>query len=215
MRRIIALAAVPMLLLACADDADDADEAATVSTETGVTTDPIVPGPSEDDPDETTAGSTDQTTASTASTVPPGTTEPSDGDAPPTTLELAPPPTTVPTPPPTDGPPIGSDESLYPGQVDPGLSPFVDQAVADLAPRLGATPDQIEVISATLVTWPDSSMGCPQPGMEYLQALQDGSLIELGHDGKVYRYHSGGNRTPFLCDQPLAKPPISGGSASY
>lgn len=197
-----------MLLLACADDADDA---APDSSEVGGVTEPSTTGPSDDDAEETTVGSTEPADPTAA---PPGTADPSDGDDPSTTLELAPRPTTVPSTTSSAGPPIGSDDSLYPGRIDPGLSPFVEQAVADLAARLGTTPDRIEVISATLVTWPDSSMGCPQPGMEYLQALQDGSLIELGHDGRVYRYHSGGNRTPFLCDQPLAKPPISGDSAS-
>ena len=89
------------------------------------------------------------------------------------------------------------------GEVDAGLAPFVDLAIADLAERLDVQPDAITATTAVLVTWPDSSLGCPEPGMQYAQALQDGSLIELaveGEDGAVYRYHSGGPRTPFYCD---------------
>lgn len=128
-------------------------------------------------------------------------------------LELNPPKTSEPTPPTTAGEPIGSDESLFPGQIDTALAPFVDLAIADLTERLQVAPDEITTISATLVTWSNASMGCPLPGMEYAQVLQDGSLIELGYDAKVYRYHSGGDRTPFLCDAPLAAPPVAGGAA--
>jgi len=46
-------------------------------------------------------------------------------------------------------------------------------------------------------------------GFEY--ACEQGK--ELGFDGKVYRYHSGGDRSPFLCDAPLAAPPVAGGAA--
>jgi hypothetical protein len=47
--------------------------------------------------------------------------------------------------------------------------------------------------------------------MQYAQVPVDGSVIELGHGGRVYRYHTGGSRTtPFLCDQPLTdKPPAN------
>ncbi len=50
-------------------------------------------------------------------------------------------------------------------------------------------------------------MGCPHPDMSYAQVLQDGSVIELEYAGRYYRYHSGGERFPFLCDQPLNDPP--------
>ena len=97
-------------------------------------------------------------------------------------------------------PPVvpGGDETI-----DPNLQPLIDMAVADLAGRLGVGVAEIEVLSAYLVVWPDSSLGCPQPGMQYLQVLTDGSLILLGSGGAVYRYHAGGNQyEPFLCTTP-------------
>lgn len=140
--------------------------------------------------------------------------EPNTGDSTPPTLVLNPTKSTPPAPPPTSGAPIGGNEPLYPGQIDARLQPFIDLSIADLAGRLGVGEAEIETISATLVTWPDSSMGCPTPGMAYAQVMQDGSLIELGHATKVYRYHSGGRiLTPFLCNQPLAAPPVSEGAA--
>jgi hypothetical protein len=77
--------------------------------------------------------------------------------------------------------------------------PIVAPAQADLARRLGVEPDELEVISAEVVTWPDGSMGCPEPGMSYTQALVEGSKVVLGHDDRVYVYHAGEDGEPFLC----------------
>ncbi|MGH8949191.1 MAG: hypothetical protein ACRDXF_10075 [Acidimicrobiia bacterium] len=77
--------------------------------------------------------------------------------------------------------------------------PIVAPAKADLATRLGVEPDELEVISAETVTWPDGSLGCPEPGMSYTQALVDGSKVVLGHDERVYVYHAGDDGQPFLC----------------
>lgn len=95
-------------------------------------------------------------------------------------------------------------------QIDPGLKPYIDIAVADLAQRLTLDASAIEVSSATLVEWPDSSLGCPQPGMQYAQMLTDGARIVLNARGKQYRYHAGGSRMPFLCEQPVEEPPSTG-----
>jgi hypothetical protein len=92
--------------------------------------------------------------------------------------------------------------SPVPSGVEPGLEGFVDVAKADLAQRLAIAGEQIEVLEARSVVWPDGSLGCPQPGMRYTQVLVDGALIRLLAGGKVYEYHSGGSRGPFLCEQP-------------
>jgi hypothetical protein len=81
--------------------------------------------------------------------------------------------------------------------------PVVDPAKADLAARLSVTPDAIEVVAVQAMTWSDTSMGCPDPTMSYLQVLTDGHFIQLAYAGQVYNYHSGGGRPPFLCEQPL------------
>lgn len=95
--------------------------------------------------------------------------------------------------------------------MDPGLYPLVDMAVAGLAEMLGIEAESIALVAARLVTWPDSSLGCPQPGMEYLQVLTDGSVIELSAGGSVYEYHTGGNKyVPFLCATPAPAKDASG-----
>lgn len=76
----------------------------------------------------------------------------------------------------------------------------LDQAVADLAGRLRVGPEEIEVIRFEEITWSDGSLGCPQPGMSYTQALVDGYRAVLGHDDRVYLYHGGPKDPLFLCE---------------
>ena len=84
----------------------------------------------------------------------------------------------------------------------PGMTQLVELAKKDLAGRLGIGSEDIELISGDYVTWPDSSAGCPQPGMQYLQVLTNGSRIRLRFGKQTYHYHSGGNRPPFMCEKP-------------
>ena len=81
-------------------------------------------------------------------------------------------------------------------------------AVADLAHRLGIPAAEIDVREVRAVTWPDTSMGCPEPDVMYAQMMQEGLLIRLYAGGEMYFYHSGGDQPPFLCEQTMQlKPP--------
>ncbi len=80
--------------------------------------------------------------------------------------------------------------------------------MADLSERLGVPEADIEVISAQPVVWPDASLGCPEPGMQYAQVTTDGALIELGSAGTTYSYHMGGSTyEPFSCENPAGTIP--------
>jgi hypothetical protein len=83
---------------------------------------------------------------------------------------------------------------------DPALQPLVEQAMQDLALRLEIPVEQINLLEVRQVNWPDSSLGCPQPGTAYTQAPQEGLLIRLGVGREMYFYHSGENQIPFLCE---------------
>jgi hypothetical protein len=85
-------------------------------------------------------------------------------------------------------------------------APAVQAAVADLASRQGVGRDQVDVVEVREVTWRDGSLGCPQPGMNYTQALVDGQLVVLAIGGKRFEYHGGPNRPLFLCRDP--RPPL-------
>jgi hypothetical protein len=91
--------------------------------------------------------------------------------------------------------------------VNPALKPLVDAAVADLAQRLGIPAVDVCVADARSVVWPDRSLGCPRPGLQYPQVPQDGVFIRLQARGRSYAYHGGGSRSPFLCEQPDRRDP--------
>ncbi|MDJ0791958.1 MAG: hypothetical protein QNJ71_08680 [Acidimicrobiia bacterium] len=96
-------------------------------------------------------------------------------------------------------PPADDSDSLVSGGSIPRE---VVTAQADLANRLGISEDVIDWVSHEEVDWPDGSLGCPQPGMVYTQAIVNGTLTVFEVDGVEYRYHAGGGRDPFLCEQP-------------
>ncbi len=90
----------------------------------------------------------------------------------------------------------------------PEMIGLVDLAKKDLAANLSINEQAIEIVQANFVTWPDSSLGCPQAGMQYLQVLTSGALIVFKSRNVRYQYHSGGNRPPFLCKNPSPDEPL-------
>lgn len=86
--------------------------------------------------------------------------------------------------------------------VSPALAAEIDQTLADLATRLG-DDRAISVTVAHELTWPDGSLGCPQPGMMYTQALVDGYRVELTDGESLYQYHGATGDAPFLCESAL------------
>ena len=72
--------------------------------------------------------------------------------------------------------------------------------LTDLAGRLGHQPRDPAVVTAEATTWNDGSLGCPQPGQMYTQALVDGYHVILEIDGERYDYRIGGGDDLRLCD---------------
>ena len=85
-----------------------------------------------------------------------------------------------------------TQESAGPGAVNLPAS-VVDPVVAEVARLAGVPVDQVVVVSAEAVTFPDGSLGCPQPGMVYTQALVDGYKIVAEAGGKTYDYRGTGS----------------------
>ena len=75
-------------------------------------------------------------------------------------------------------------------------------AISDLAERLGVAHTEISIVASEEVTWPDSSAGCPQPGMMYLQVLTNGYLIELTVEGVSHWYVGKAGTPPRYCREP-------------
>lgn len=71
---------------------------------------------------------------------------------------------------------------------------ILDPILANAAERLSVSPDQLTILVGEQVTWPDGSLGCPEPGMSYTQALVDGYqvVVEGGGSELDYRVGAGG-----------------------
>jgi hypothetical protein len=101
--------------------------------------------------------------------------------------------------------PAASAPAATPGAGGTPVStnPAVTAAVADLAKQQNVDPSRITVASAEAVEWPDGSLGCPQPGQNYIQVITPGWRIRLGLDGKTYEYHANqAGTTVVLCQTP-------------
>ena len=96
---------------------------------------------------------------------------------------------------------------MTPSTLDPVLQTLLDQAIADLTQRLAISADQILLVEARSVTWPDSSLGCPQEGMAYTQVLTPGYLIRLQAGDQEYEYHASSGTTLVYCENPASPVP--------
>lgn len=79
------------------------------------------------------------------------------------------------------------------------LTEAVDAARRDLATRLDESIEQITVADARRVTWGNGSLGCPEAGMMYTQALVSGYYIRLRSHEVDHHYHAGRDGQPFVC----------------
>jgi hypothetical protein len=97
---------------------------------------------------------------------------------------------------------------VSPVPVAVGLASVTEAALADAARRTGLKRGDLKVLSADAVTWPDGSLGCPQPGMLYTQALVPGYRVRIEADGQVLDYHAGMSGRPTFCPAERSKEPI-------
>jgi len=102
--------------------------------------------------------------------------------------------------------PKSADPQPDKSPLDAKTAALVEEAKKDLMERAGVDMKDITVLAATKVEWPDSSLGCPKPGMNYLMVVTPGVLIKLSAEGESYEYH-GDTESVFYCEDP--KPPLS------
>ena len=102
-------------------------------------------------------------------------------------------PTTSPLPTPARSPlpTPSSDKGLSPGAPVPaGADAAMRAAINDLAAKRQVAPEAVQVVSISQVDWPDTSLGCPQPGMFYAQIIVEGYKIILSAGGQQVEYHA-------------------------
>jgi hypothetical protein len=93
------------------------------------------------------------------------------------------------------------------------LESAIDAALTDAARRTGLERTELEILSADAVTWSDGSLGCPQPGMMYTQALVPGFRIRIRAGAETLDYHAGRRGAPTFCPAGRVVPPVSGDAA--
>lgn len=72
-----------------------------------------------------------------------------------------------------------------------------------LANHLGVEARALNVVAVEAVTWGDTSLGCPQPGMMYAQVMTPGWRVTVEHakEGKRYDVHMAEKPETFVvCD---------------
>jgi hypothetical protein len=85
--------------------------------------------------------------------------------------------------------------------------------VADAARRFAVDESAVVVSEAEQVTWPDGSLGCPQPGMMYTQVLVPGYRLTARTAGGSMRYHADSRGNVATCAfVPHASRPVKGAS---
>ena len=90
------------------------------------------------------------------------------------------------------------------GEVPQAILKAILKEVAALA---RVSPDQVAIARAESVVWSDGSLGCPEPGMAYTQALVNGYWVIVEAAGKKYDFRVGSGGTFRLCPPGLGQPP--------
>jgi hypothetical protein len=102
-------------------------------------------------------------------------------------------------------------QAIEPGPADTsadGQRSVANLAIDTLAEDLKISKDAITVESVTEVDWRNSSLGCPKPGMAYLDVITSGHKVTLSANGQVYNVHEADNKA-FVCKLPS----LAGGMA--
>jgi hypothetical protein len=71
--------------------------------------------------------------------------------------------------------------------------------VADAARRFKVAESAVVLVRAEHVTWPDASLGCPEPGMAYAQMLVAGYRIVAKTSAGEFAYHADEGGRIALC----------------
>ena len=106
-------------------------------------------------------------------------------------------------------PSLEGEQSMAPilpsGEVPDDL---LADVLAQAADRAGVDVSEARIVTAEAVTWSDGSLGCPEPGMAYTQALVPGYRVVVEVEGEERHFHASESGDFRACDDP--QPPIDG-----
>jgi hypothetical protein len=90
-----------------------------------------------------------------------------------------------------------------PATTDQGPSAIARRVVAE---HTGTALENVSIISVEAIEFPDSSLGCPDPNMAYLQVITSGHKVIAEYADKRYDVRLSG-RHGFVCQQRARKSP--------
>lgn len=141
------------------------------------------------------------TASTTPVTTPPPTAVPTEVSVAPTDRPDPAAQTPLPTPP---ARPLPSRIGATPAPAVTGEAPaaLLERIRADVMQRSGATHQEVVFVRDEAVVWPDGSLGCPEPGVAYLQVQTDGYWViaQVGDVRYDYRVDADGRFR--LCTAP-------------
>jgi hypothetical protein len=94
------------------------------------------------------------------------------------------------------GDPVDNGSGTTVGHVPQDI---LDEIIRHAAEVTSIPPGELKVVSAESVTWPDGSLGCPEPGFSYTQALVDGYQVGVMAGDAVLDYRASTTGTFKLC----------------
>jgi len=92
--------------------------------------------------------------------------------------------------------------------MDTDLQSITRTALDDAARRTGRDASTLKIISSEAVTWPDGSLGCPEPGKLYTMALVPGYRIRIQAGDWVLDYHASRRGYLVLCPPERSADPV-------
>ena len=105
------------------------------------------------------------------------------------------------TPAPTSTPQSVRADSQVPEGI---LAPILKEA----ARVANVPPQQLTIVRAEAVVWNDGSLGCPEPGMEYTQALINGYWVVIKAAAQTYDFRVDRGGSFRLCPEGRGHPPL-------
>jgi hypothetical protein len=77
---------------------------------------------------------------------------------------------------------------------------------ADLEKRSNLPASSFQITGYDMQTFPNSALGCPDPGLNYLQVLTPGYRIQVEAGGKTYDYRTNLAGTHVILCGPNGRP---------
>ena len=90
------------------------------------------------------------------------------------------------------------------GQLPQGI---LDPILKEAARLANVDRDQLVIARAESVVWNDGSLGCPEPGMMYTQALVNGYWVIIEAAGRTFDFRVGSGGSFRLCPAGQGHPP--------